>query len=319
MLIDTGSADTWVFSSTCKSSPCSIHNTFGQEDSTTLNTTAETWTRTYGTGEVDGVVATDTVTFANFTLNMGFGLAINASDDFNSYPMDGILGLGRRGSGQLGTPTIMDVLDSQAKLQQNILGVHLHRAADGTKDGEIVFGGVDTGKFSGSLAYTKTASDGAWEIPIQDFVLNGTPCNFTGRTAVIDTGTTYILMPPVDALVLHNLIPGAVASGEGFNIPCNTNIKLEVHISGVTYQISPKDYIGKPIQGSTITCSSNVIGHQAFGSTQWILGDVFLKNVYAAFDFDNKQIGFGLLGSGGSTTPATSSGKLHSIKCTEVH
>lgn len=307
MLIDTGSADTWVFSSDCKSDPCSIHNTFGKEDSTTLKTTTTTWDRTYGTGEVSGLVASDTVALANFSVTLGFGLAINASDDFNGYPMDGILGLGRRDSGHLGEPTLMDVLDDQAKLQQNILGIHLHRAKDGTKDGELLFGGVDTSKFSGNLVYTKVINDGAWEIPVEDFLINGTPCNFADRTAIIDTGTTFILMPPGDALSFHNLIPGAVANGESFTMPCNTNVKLEVRINGIKYQISPADYVGKPTQGGTTTCTSNIIGHQAFGAKQWILGDVFLKNVYAAFDFDSQQIGFGLLGSGGSTTPASSS------------
>lgn len=303
MLIDTGSANTWVFSSSCKSSACSIHNTFGSEDSTTLKTTSTQWDLAYGTGQVSGVVATDTVSFANFTVNLGFGLATNASDDFNSYPMDGLAGLGRKASDQLGTPTIMEVL----KLQTNVVGIHLNRASDGTKDGEIVFGGIDTGKFSGTLAYTKTSNDQAWEIPVQDVFIGGTPGNFTGRTAIIDTGTTFILMPPKDAQIVHGMIPGSVANGESFTIPCNTNVKLEISINGVRYGVSPKDYVGKPSSTGSSTCGSNIIGHQAFGATEWILGDVFLKNVYAVFDFDNQQIGFGMPGSGGSLGPASTS------------
>lgn len=288
MLIDTGSSNTWVFSSQCQSSTCSIHNTFGQEDSTSLKTTAETWQLSYGSGTVQGIVATDKIAFANYTVNMGFGLALNASDDFNNYPMDGILGLGRPTSGQLGSPTIMQVLQSQANLPQNVVGVHLNRAADGTKDGEVIFGGVDTSKFSGTLSYTITSNDGAWEIPVDDMFVNGVPTNFTKRTAIIDTGTTFILMPNKDATALHSLIPGSVASGETFTVPCATNAKLEVRISGKLYSISPKDYVGKP---SGSACSSTIVGHQAYGETQWILGDVFLKNVYSVFDFDGKRIG----------------------------
>jgi len=320
MLIDTGSANTWVFSSDCKAMTCSIHNTFGKEDSTTLKPTTETWDLSYGTGDVSGIVATDTLAFANFTVQMGFGLATNASDDFNNYPMDGILGLGRRTSDELGTPTIIDVLSTNKLIASNIVGVHLHRAEDGKKDGEIVFGGIDTSKFSGSLSYTKTANDDAWEIPVQDTLVNGQPCNFTARTAIIDTGTTFILMPPTDAEALHDLIPGSAASGEGFTMPCTTNAKLEVRINGKLYGISPKDYIGSPVDTGSSTCSSTIIGHQAFGAHQWILGDVFLKNVYAVFDFDNKQIGFGMPGTGGilsssassSTTAAPSSSKTGS-------
>lgn len=309
MLIDTGSANTWVFSSDCKSESCLIHNAFGKEDSTTLVTNNTRWDLAYGTGQVSGIIATDRVAFANFTLNMGFGLATTASSDFNSYPMDGILGLGRRASDQLGTPTIMDVLDDQAKLQSNVVGIHLNRAVDNTKDGEILFGGVDTGKFSGSIAYTKTSNDGSWEIPVNDMIIGNVAANFTGRTAIVDTGTTFILMPPKDAQAVHRLIPGTAANGEGFTMPCTTTVKFEVKINGRNYEISAKDYLGKPTQTGSSTCNSNIIGHQAFGETQWILGDVFLKNVYAVFDFDNKQIGFGLPGSGGSATPATTSSK----------
>lgn len=316
MLIDTGSANTWVFSSDCQSDTCSIHNTFAKANSTTLKTEpASAWNLAYGTGEVNGVVGIDDVSFANFTVNMGFGLATNASDDFNNYPMDGILGLGRKASDQLGTPTVMQVLDDQVALGKNILGIHLNRAADGSRDGEVVFGGIDTAKFTGSIYYIKTANDNAWEIPVNDFLVNGVATNLTGRTAIIDTGTTFLLLPPADATALHNLIPGSAQQGESYTIPCSTNVKLEVKINSKLYAISSRDYMGKAISGSSTTCASNIIGHQAFGPTQWILGDVFLKNVYAVFDFDNAQIGFGLPGSGGSTSSATvtatATGKVH--------
>ncbi|KAK5070684.1 hypothetical protein LTR70_010586 [Exophiala xenobiotica] len=305
MLIDTGSANTWVFSSDCEATTCSIHNTFGKEDSTTLEATTEPWDLSYGTGDVSGVVATDTLAFANFTVQMGFGLAVNASDDFNNYPMDGILGLGRRTSDQLGTPTIMDILSADKLISSNKIGVHLHRAEDGTKDGEIVFGGIDTDKFSGTLSYTETSNNDAWEIPVQDMLVNGQPCNFTDRTAIIDTGTTFILMPPADAAALHDLIPGSATSGEGFTLPCSTTVKLEVSINGKLYAVSPKDYIGNPTSSGSSTCGSTIIGHQAFGDQQWILGDVFLKNVYAVFDFDGKQIGFGMPGNSGSASSSS--------------
>lgn len=291
MLIDTGSANTWVFSSDCKSKTCSVHNTFGKEDSATLKTTSETWALAYGTGEVEGIVVKDKIAFANYSVDMGFGLATNASDDFNNYPMDGILGLGRKSSDQLGTPTIMDVLDDQADLTQNIIGVHLHRAKDGTKDGEIMFGGVDTSKFKGTLSYTETVNDDAWEIPVEDMLVNGSPAKFANRTAIIDTGTTFILIPPKDAKILHALIPDSQENGESYTLPCSARAKLEVRINGKLYEISPKDYVGKPVSSGSSTCSSTIIGHQAFGETQWILGDVFLKNVYAVFDFDEKRIG----------------------------
>ena len=303
MLIDTGSANTWVMGSSCQSNACLIHNTFGSAESTTLNTTSQSWSLSYGTGEVQGVVAEDTVKFANYSVRMGFGLASSASDDFNNYPMDGILGLGRPSSDTLGTDTIMQVLDQQGTLPKNIVGVHLQRASDGTNDGEITFGGVDSSRYSGKLSYTKVANTENWEIAASDAGVNGNGIGFTGKTAIIDSGTSYILMPESDAQAVHNLIPGSSQNGEIFVIPCSTTASVYFTFSGIQYTVPPKDFIGQTVGNG---CQSKIIGHQAFGPNEWILGDVFLKNVYTAFDFDNNQIGFGTTGGSPSSSSSSS-------------
>jgi cathepsin D len=288
MLIDTGSANTWVFGSNCKSASCGLHNTFGADDSTTLKMTTKSWTLAYGTGEVDGFVGSDSVAFANYSLDLSFGLATTASDDFNHYPMDGILGFGPPQSNELGTKTIMQALDEQTNLKENILGIHLNRASEGTKDGELIIGGMDKSKFKGNLNYLPTQNPSSWEIKIDDAFVGGDACGFTGKSAMIDTGTSYILMAPADARIVHAKIPGSSNSGESFYVPCGSTTSLQFSLNGVKYNISPKDYVGKP---SGSACISNIVGHQAFGPNQWILGDVFLKNVYTVFDFDKDRIG----------------------------
>ncbi|EXJ86142.1 hypothetical protein A1O1_06512 [Capronia coronata CBS 617.96] len=304
MLVDTGSANTWVMGSNCSSNACKIHNTFGTVDSTTLQTTTQTWSMAYGTGQVQGVVAKDTVSFANYTVEMGFGLASNASDDFSSYPMDGILGLGRPSSDQLGTPTIMQVLDQQGDLSENIVGIHLQRNADGAKDGQITFGGLDSSKFKGKIGYTKTSSQTNWEIAADDAGVDGKAAGFKGKSAIIDTGTSYVLMPPSDADTLHALIPGSSHNGEIYIVPCSSTASVYFTFSGVKYAVSPKDYVGRP---SGSGCQSNIVGHQPFGPDEWILGDVFLKNVYTVFDFDKNRIGFGTTSDTDDASSASSS------------
>jgi len=304
MLVDSGSANTWVMSSNCSSNACGIHNTFGNADSTSLKTTSQTWSLSYGTGQVKGVVAQDEVSFANYTVHMGFGIASSASDDFNNYPMDGILGLGRPSSDALGTSTIMEVLDQQGSLSHNIVGVHLQRASDGTKDGQLTFGGVDSSKFSGQLGYTKVINEASWEIAADDAGVDGKGVGFSGKSAIIDTGTSYVLMPKSDAQALHALIPGSAQNGEIFVVPCSSNANVFFTFSGVQYAVSPKDYVGQNLGNG---CQSKIIGHQAFGPNEWILGAVFLKNVYTVFDFDNNQIGFGAKsGSGSGSSSSTS-------------
>ncbi|OJJ44732.1 hypothetical protein ASPZODRAFT_725653 [Penicilliopsis zonata CBS 506.65] len=291
MLLDTGGTDTWVFSSDCTAEACTRHNTFGEQASKTLSVSSTRWNVGYGTGAVSGSLGTDTLSIAGLNLNMTFGLATNASNNFLDYPIDGILGLGRSMDGTFGTPTFMDVVAREKLLKSNILGFSLSRASDGTRDGEITFGNVDKTKFIGNITYTSTqGTSNQWTIPLDDASVDGTACNFFNRSAIIDTGTSYILIPPEDAKDIHALIPGSSQSGENFVIPCSSNSTLRLFFSGTGYTISPKDYVGSKIAGSE--CASNIIGHTTFGDKEWLVGDVFLKNVYAVFDYDHNQVGF---------------------------
>lgn len=310
ILFDTGGTNTWVFGSNCTVEACELHNTFGTGNSTTLQVSEDTFSVGYGSGTVSGILGTDTVSIANFSLELTFGLANNASSDFVNYPMDGILGLGRSNSTTVGSSTAMETIAKDKLLQSNIIGISLQREASHTTDGELTFGGVDTTKYEGSITYTNTtANTDRWEIPVEDAVVAGTPLNFTGKFAIIDTGTTYIFLPPADASALHALIPGSEALGENFQIPCSTNATVQFTFSGVSYSVSPLDYVGSATNSSGTTCLSNIIGVQTFGSDDWLLGDVFMKNVYTVFDFDYNRIGFAARnGTEGTTSTSTSSG-----------
>ena len=291
MLIDTGTANTWVMGADCSSGPCLNHTTFGAEDSNTLQATNTKFNLAYGTGTVSGVVVNDTVMVGGFSIPLSFGSASVVSDEFSYYPIDGILGLGRRAPDTLGFRTVMETIDTKKLLKRNLLGINLQRNDDGNIDGELNFGSPDTTKYIGDLSYTNTVSDKKrWEIPIDDASVNGVACNFSGKTAIIDTGTTYVILPPEDAQRLHDLVPGSQRAGEFFNIPCSSSLPVQIIISSILYNISAKDYVGDPIKDENM-CSSNIIGKITLGSDQWLFGDVFLKNVYTVLDFDGDRIG----------------------------
>ena len=225
------------------------------------------------------------------SIPLSFGAASDTSDDFLSYPMDGILGLGRSASNAMEYPTAIEAIRKTGLLQSNIFGIHLQRFSDGHIDGELNFGAPDTSRYTGELSYTDTVADGAmWEVPLDDASYDGNLCKFSGKSAILDTGTSYVLLPLDDAKQLHAQIPRSESDGETFNIPCLTSIPIQIIISGVEYNISTEDYIGSPVEGGDL-CTSNIIGRQPFGSDQWLLGDVFLKNVYTVFDFDKSRIG----------------------------
>ncbi|KAE9981791.1 hypothetical protein EG328_011383 [Venturia inaequalis] len=299
LLLDSAASNTWVMSSDCTTDACGIHTTFGQSDSPSLQVSSNTFSVAYGTGSVEGVQGTDTVKLGTMSASLTFGLAQSVSDEFLSYPMDGILGLGRPetlASDATGVkaPSFLDALVSQKVISSKLFGLALWRSADGgNNDGEINFGSPDSSRYDGDLnniAAVKSTS-GFWEIPIADAGVDGKKVGITGRTAIIDSGTSFILMPQDDAAKLHKAIPNSSQNDESFTVPCDSTNKVQIVFGTVTYDISPKDYIGNP---SGSGCASNIIGRQVFGSKQWLLGDVFMKNVYTVFDYDQQRVGFGV-------------------------
>jgi len=73
-----------------------------------------------------------------------------------------------------------------------------------------------------------------------------------------------------------------VTDGQGnFAFPCDTNTEISLVFGGQAFSISPKDYVGSPLQdgqGDKL-CNSNIMGQQVGTANQWLVGDVFLKNV----------------------------------------
>lgn len=307
MMLDTGGANTWVFGADCTSEPCQMHNTFGDNSSSTVKTTSDTFMVGYGSGKVSGNLVTDRLKIADIDVQMTFGLATNATDDFRDYPIDGILGLGRSNDTSMGgRRAFMDLVTQEGDLDSNIVGFHMSRNSDGERDGTVTFGGVDKTKFEGDISYTNVVESSIhWSIPLDDASVNGESCGFTGKTAIIDTGTSYSLFPPDDAKTIHSLIPGSKQlSDENYLVPCDSTAKVQFTFSGVSYTMSPKDYIGANLESGD-GCVSTIIGQAIFGDDVMILGDTFLKNVYSVFDFDNDRIGFAQLPESDSPTTST--------------
>lgn len=237
--------------------------------------------------------------------------------------MDGILGLGKgKSASQLGAPQLIEGLATGGLIEDKVYGVYLSRASDGHNDGEINFGGVNKELVDGDMNWVPSVDNdnGFWEVEVSDAGIDEDMVGFTAKSAIIDTGTSYMFLPEPDALALHKLVKGYSQEGETFTVPCDTRVEIKIQFGDTAYGISTKDWVGGTTKGG---CRSNIFGRKTFGDDQWLLGDVFLKNVYAGFDLDNGKVGFGKRKSeasaggekeGSSTSTGeetkTSSGKL---------
>ncbi|KAK7748060.1 hypothetical protein SLS53_001312 [Cytospora paraplurivora] len=264
-----------------------MHDTWDPSDSTTYKETTDVFSIAYGTGDVSGLLAEDTISIASLDVTMTLGVANTTSDDFTNFAFDGILGLAMTTGA---TDNFMSSVQEGKLLKSNVFTFDLNRADDGPNTGELTFGGIDSSKYTGDITYTSVNSTvgGEWAILVDDMGYNGTNAGIKERLAYIDTGTTYAFGPSKDVASLHKLIPGAKSSdGVTYTAPCDSGSSMMITFSGVDYEISVKDWLSAP--SSSGVCTSNVYGEEVV-SGAWLVGDVFLKNVYTVFDLDKSRI-----------------------------
>jgi len=301
ILMDSGSADLWVGSENCKSEDgggCGNHKFLGPQSSTSFQDSQKPFNVTYGSGNVAGTIVQDNLSVANLSLpGHTFGVADLESVQFagNSVPFDGLMGLAQSKLSQQKTLTPIEALATAGLVPEAITSFKIPRLADNKGDGEITFGALDTTKFDPQTLVTvdNVSKIGFWEAAVDAITVGGQDSGLQGRTAILDTGTTLIIAPVEDVGAVHKLIPGSQADGQGgFTIPCTSNASVALKFGGQEFAIDFRDLAIQPLdpQNPNGDCISGITGGNIGGATEWLVGDVFLKNAYFSTNVNKNQM-----------------------------
>jgi len=245
--LDTGSADLWVPGTSCPTTVCPYAK-FDQTKSSTFNTTNQKFAIVYGSGSANGTYVTDTVSVAGATVakqqfglvattqniltnqgSLGGGVGSSPSVSQTSGTVsDGIFGLGypqltaaTSDGGSVYNPFVFNLV-AQNIIANPVFSIYLNSESATGNSGEIIFGGTDSSKYTGTLQYMPVAglSSGStgnpldtilggssssqvyayWMVYGQGFnVVNGVSSpNLTLSSTVpviLDTGTTLTYLP----------------------------------------------------------------------------------------------------------------------------
>lgn len=219
---------------------------------------------------MSGEIFKDTVTLAGLTAT---GQAVVAASQYSSgfaldvSPPDGLLGMAFQSIANTGDSPVAMTLISQGKTTDSVYGFTL--LDDG---GELFLGGTDTTAFSGSLTNAKLITTPAfWEISVEGASVGSSKVVTQAQDAIVDTGTTLLIVDNTSANNIFAKIPGAASAsrtvGEGFfTIPCN-NIPddVSIEISGTSFTLSPDTLnFGQVSEGSS-DCVAGIMGDSSEG------------------------------------------------------
>ncbi|KAI0257920.1 hypothetical protein BC834DRAFT_848155 [Gloeopeniophorella convolvens] len=88
---------------------------------------------------------------------------------------------------------------------------------------------------------------------------------------------------------------GAISVGtpaKTYTVPCNFNTPVSVTFGGKEFKVDPKTFSLGPADQGGSDCVAGLASDDSIGSQFWIFGDVFLQNVYTAFDVGKSSVGF---------------------------
>lgn len=300
VIFDTGSSDLWVPWSECLSEFCRSSQSYTPFNSTTSQVNIDRdFEIVYGRGRVSGVLGNDTLVIGDATIeSQGFGLATVVSDDISPGRHDGVLGIGLPSLSRTNsTPPLNNLFAINQDLEQ-VFGFWISNATSEDKpDGLITIGHLNETHYSGNLCWAPIQNDRLyWETKISSIRYGNRRLTWTlfSQSAVIDTGTSLIIGPPRYVSRLARRV-GASPIGAGlytFEEYPKKPRTISFRLDGCRLRLLPEHYVLKVNETEYFGFQGSTFRRGLRGRHSWILGDVFLRAYYTAYNFSNYSIGF---------------------------
>jgi len=325
--IDTGSSDLWVYAKDvqCDDDQGCTGPYYNSAASSTFNSIAPgLFNASYGDGSTaNGDYMTETVEIGGVTINnVTMGLAHNAQSDL---PFWGIMGIDfplgeflvTSSRGNLEYYNLPYWMTAEGLINEPVYSLYLNDIY--ATSGELLFGGIDTDKYTGTLgifpvipqtAETSEGTEGFYNFYEVELTAVGavdssgkyTSFNSQGlpTPVILDSGSTDSSLPESMVDDIYNQL-GVVTVPNGGSpfagVPCSfsgSNIVLAFQFGG-----SGGVLIGVTMDQMVATATPLThrgVDYCPFGITagsedNYILGDSFLRSAYVVFDPGNAQIG----------------------------
>eukprot|EP00756_Hemistasia_phaeocysticola_P024646 Hpha_TRINITY_DN15959_c2_g9::TRINITY_DN15959_c2_g9_i2::g.70625::m.70625/K01379/CTSD; cathepsin D len=303
VVYDTGSSNLWVPGKNC--SKC-LHKKYDSAKSSTYAANGTDFSILYGSGAVQGFCDQDDVSVAG-VVSKGQVFAETTQEPGISWDVgrfDGILGFGWPQISVNGITPYFNSLVAAGAVEEPVFSFWLS-GTPGKNAGELTLGGVDANHFDGEMQYIPVSQEGYWQVSADSMSVGGKPIK-TGFEAVVDTGTSLIALPLLEAIEINSKL-GCLNIGiecEFINPVTNTSTcpdpstipSFDIVIGGKTFTLAGEDLLLKISEAGQDICVSGIMGFPGKlpNNIGIILGDVFLRKYYASFDVAQKRVGLAL-------------------------
>ena len=306
--LDSGSADLWVFSSRLPALAKIGHQAYDPERSSSFKTIpGANFSITYGDGtSAAGDVGTDTVDVGGATVTgQAVQMAKAVSPAFiRDTHLSGLLGLA---FSQLSTvkPVKQRTFfeNVMPDLAQPLFTANLRKGTPGAFE----FGRIDSTKFTGALSWiAANTSKGFWQVSTSRVTVGNGSTRFPASQAIVDTGTTLMLVSKQIFDGYYSHVPGAQRDIGGMMFPCNTTLPdllidvggfYTARVSGAHVNFAKANGDRRPESFPFCRLMLTIRLLVCFGGIQrtmsafQVWGDVFFHSQFVVFHGGNHSVG----------------------------
>ncbi|OAD68177.1 secreted aspartyl protease [Phycomyces blakesleeanus NRRL 1555(-)] len=325
VLFDYSSPLTWVPSSKCHSTECTSYDrpVYDPSSSSSSLDLHQKHSVKYNDGKcVDIELYQDTlaiagVPFKDFDIGSAYSVSNIGTDIYSGYiglggyNDDGGIDWNTFGKPQSDAPSAYNQTQSSLKKRlngfaSNIPNGRVVKRSSGSKKrwnddyALFIFGGIKQNLYTGKMVFldlpTCDFGDSRyWKLEVSCLKIGNTfDLKFKPKTlAKIDSSSLFISGPSSDVAALHAALGAEYQESSGaYTIDCATVSSL----SGLTFSFDGAD-ITVPLDSWTHksqdgVCSTLIRSNQ--GGADWGLGEAFLSNFYANFDYQKRQVGLAI-------------------------
>jgi len=287
-ILDTGSSNLWVPGTDCTGTSCNGKQKYNSGGSSTYVPNGEPITIQYGTGSMTGTLVYDNVNMGGLTVvKQEFAQASSLAPFFTGSAFDGILGLAYVTISADNVPTWFDNAVAQNGIA-SVFSFYLSSTPGNTSI--LTLGGSNPNYYSGAINYHDLYLDvGDYYMITFSAVKVGSQsisssCGSAGCKAIVDTGTSLIVGPEA---AISSILTDLGVKSDCSNI--NSLDDVTFTIDNIDYSVPASIYVIQETVAGKTTCSA---GFEGARTSDWILGDVFIRAWYAIFDHGAKKVGF---------------------------
>ena len=207
----------------------------------------------------------------------------------NRFAADGLLGMAFKNISQLHANPVFQSLVAHNQTTEGVFAFKLAR-----NDSELTLGGVNEALYTGEFAWSDITEEAYWQVELDGMAVNNSTMS-ARHAAIVDTGTTLLIADEHTVARAYASVPGSrpapEVAGPGFyTFPCDSTPSVSLSFGGRAFEIPKETFSLGPIDKGSQECVGGLVGNSDMKF--WIVGDLFLRGVYTAFDLDNKRVGF---------------------------